>query len=734
MKHFQLSDEASVDMEAPMRKKALVQKLKLFNKLKQGKQQIKPNENIISPENVEKKNLDFDPIDASQKEEMGSRNDNDEVHFDVQFNEADFLPSNQQSFKPNDVSNEETTVASTPCEEVMSSEQCLQDIMKLEMETETPAMERIHSLLKADYNALEATTPDCEDGKSLASSYIIKKLDFDGESKGTNSIADDNTGEKNPTTVYNESAVISLKEIKQEIKGIWNSAIDLVGAITIPEENEKQNAEEFVYSVEENEYKDGESFDGGINEIRIVSVKNVDKKKKGDRQQEALEVKYQTPSKDNTTKRQTIIIPRDDDDDAEVVSCEKTEFESNVHQVTPDLNDSDVFEDIEDDYEGYLDSPDKEIHTKAVSKKVIDLAFDNQKSYSPFDKILSKCQKNGDEQSDLFQVDVEEEVQPRELQPRIETDIDPAFAVSVSFSPFEKKRDVEDKMVIFDNTDEKMQIDAGELDSSFDVGTTFSPFEKKINERNTEDQVLPSSSTNGNENIVPGMKAINMNTPKKVIIEDLPGEFPTPKWKNDDEDELTDFPSPTWDTARLSKAPDLTKENREVHSAKDISIIHSDAKTLLESLKELRKSTSLQNKRSGDSTIETTIVAMAEECKSRLEKNISKFSTADHSFSKASYERNVCSPTEIQHFPSTKPCNNVNKASEERTSIRPTQMMLCPVDEFTSRHDNCQVDEAHFDTHVKKVIVSPPQSSQFESKKVSPSLAERIASLQQKFR
>ena len=62
MKHFQLSDEASVDMEAPMRKKALVQKLKLFNKLKQGKQQIKPNENIISPENLEKKNPSVPPI------------------------------------------------------------------------------------------------------------------------------------------------------------------------------------------------------------------------------------------------------------------------------------------------------------------------------------------------------------------------------------------------------------------------------------------------------------------------------------------------------------------------------------------------------------------------------------------------------------------------------------------------------------------------------------------------
>ena len=55
----------------------------------------------------------------------------------------------------------------------------------------------------------------------------------------------------------------------------------------------------------------------------------------------------------------------------------------------PMTDDETAFEDIEDDYEEYLDSPDKEIHTKAVSKKVIDLAFDNQKSYSPFDKILS---------------------------------------------------------------------------------------------------------------------------------------------------------------------------------------------------------------------------------------------------------------------------------------------------------------------------------------------------------
>ncbi|GFH47685.1 predicted protein [Chaetoceros tenuissimus] len=729
MKHFQLSDEASVDMEAPIRKKALVQKLKLFNKLKQGKQQIKQNRQIISPENVEKKNLDFDPIDTLEQERMESTNNGD-VHFDVQFNEADFLSSNQHSSKPNDVSNEETTVASTPCEEVMSSEQCLQDIMKLEMETETPPMARIHSLLKFDYNALEAVTPDYEDGKSLASSYIIKKLDFDD--KSTHPIADDNIGEKNPVTVYNESAVISLKDIKQEIKGIWDSAIDMVGAITIPEENDKKTKEEFVYSTEE--CKDDKSCNADVNEIRIVSLKNVDKKKKGDRQQEALEVKYQTPSKENITKRQTIIIPRDDDDDdAEVVSCEKTEFASNVHQVTPDLNDSDVFEDIEDDYEEYLDSPDKEIHTKAVSKKVIDSAFDNQNSYSPFEKILSKCQKNVDEQSDLFQVDVEEEVQPQ-----IETDIDPAFDVSVSFSPFEKKRDVnaEDKIVVFDNTEEKLQIDAGKLDSSFDVGTSFSPFEKKMNKNNIVDQELHLSSTSDNEEIALESMAMNMNTPKKVSIEDFSGEFPTPKWVNDDEDALSDFPSPTWDTVGLSKSPNLAKENREVNSAKDISIIHSDAKTLLESLKHLRKSTSLQNKRSGESTIDTAIVAMAEECKIRLEKNISKFSGTDCSFSKSSNERNVCSPTEIQHFPSTKTCNNENKASEECTSMKPTQMMLCPVDEFTSRHDNCPVDEAHFDTHVhvEKEVVSPPQTSQFESKKVSPSLAERIALLQQNFR
>ena len=71
MKHLQLSDEASVDMEAPMRKKALVQKLRLFNKLKQGKQQIKQNEQIISPDNLDKKNLDFDPIDVFQQEGKG---------------------------------------------------------------------------------------------------------------------------------------------------------------------------------------------------------------------------------------------------------------------------------------------------------------------------------------------------------------------------------------------------------------------------------------------------------------------------------------------------------------------------------------------------------------------------------------------------------------------------------------------------------------------------------------